>query len=501
MEYSPHFGKSIIINRPTVIGEVVNLEPLHRILLTGIFKFYVFDNLIPNDVLFDFLVKTKPTLIKIKGAIHYNNKDLNIYVSINDDYLFSDDWYYVLADILDNMLQSLKMKMYELHESKHEMDILYTGIVEMLNSSRYMNTYRFEQLKNMHESLLNKIINELDGRIYMTKSHVVDMSTTISLLDRIDAQFSSQEQLTESKEFDIIDQNLNEASKTLKLDLKAIRRLHKDKSNKFVLPLYENDKDDLEKFNKLVEQPFNFLSYNGAMFSVNLFSVITKSTNNSKNRYQDLWNSNKIVYNNVVDKIKEKQKIITDRIIKINKVSNKLSLQVNEMKDNFIVRSEKYKNPKILRFIASRTESNIKTIRIAQSVAHRKIEVLRGKRLLNNPKQFFNRALRLYLGKTGNDIIQDFETLKIETTYEYCRAIEYLFFLINIIENRKDKFRSPMLPIIKRNDLPIGFEHSKLLKVIAGHMFIHTVSLHTKEKRALKKPVSFPSLPKDDEVY
>lgn len=311
----------------------------------------------------------------------------------------------------------------------------------------------------------------------MFNSSVIDMSDTTDLLDKIQKYLDHDKIVDEEEDFDKIDKYLFEAKYTLKLNLKTIRILDKEKSNKFVLPLYSPT--DIEKFNKLINQPFNFLVYNDSIFSVNLFTTIEDSWDQEKkqSKWQKLFEECFLNYKNTKLDIDRKKKLILNRQIKIGEVYDKLGKQIEDMKNQFIERSKKYNNPKILRFMASRTETNIKIIRDAEKIAKRKIEALRNKKLTTDPSLFFERAVKLYLGKTGKDIIKDLHVLGYTSPEDYKMAIDYLFFLLSLIEYRKEKYISPIIPILAYDDFKFGYDKTEILKVLTGHMFIHTVTV------------------------
>lgn len=308
-------------------------------------------------------------------------------------------------------------------------------------------------------------------------SSVIDMSDTTDLLYKIQKYLDHDKIIDEQESFDKIDKYLSEAKHTLKLNLKTIRTLDKEKSNKFVLPLYSPR--DIDTFNKLINQPFNFLVYNDSIFSVNLFTTTEDSWDQEKkqSKWQKLFEECFLNYKNVKLDIDRKKKLIVNRRIKIGEVYDKLGKQIEDMKKQFIERSKKYNNPKILRFMASRTETNIKIIRDAEKIAKRKIEALRNKKLTTNPSLFFERAVKLYLGKTGKDIIKDLHVLGYTSPEDYKIAIDYLFFLLSLIEYRKEKYISPIIPILAYDDFKFGYDKTEILKVLTGHMFIHTVTV------------------------
>ena len=296
----------------------------------------------------------------------------------------------------------------------------------------------------------------------------------------------------DEEEFERISKYINEGAATLRLNREAIKRMPKSKSNKFILPLDANKVEDLEKFMHLTKQPFSFLNYNGAQFSVNLnvsISVMMYDVE-SESKWLDFVSTSikGIEYAKHIIETK-KQKII-ERQKRIGKAYHKLSDQIVYLKKQLEKKANRFPNATYTKFIASRTASNIKTVREAEEYSKRQLEVLKNKRLISNPSAFFTRAVTLFLGETGEDIIHDLEQLGYTNRDDYTLAIRYLYFMLRKV-NRDDDYVSPIIAIMDSDDFNNGFEKSPILKVIAGHMFVHTVSIVKDYKEPETNTVKF----------
>lgn len=506
--YHPHFNP-IKIDYPTIIGGVTDYSPFYKLAQSRIFRFYLSDRFnhqyqqIPNNQLIEYIRHAGFDLMLIEGLVSYNNEQFGVKIQVDSDTLKNDESQIEsMLYILNKLIIQLKLGMYEKHPAKQELDAINTHMHTMIHSVN-VGGYgtEFDYLRERLSQLSHQVEKDLE-RIIMD-NYAQDKFRTVNPFAKSDSDFIIEKPIveesmkptkSEEEEFADIDKYLTDASKTLKLNLRAIRTLHKAKSDKFVLPLYASDPKDVVKFTDLTEKPFNFLSYNGAMFSCDLISSLRETWLDTADQsmWQSLWNERIHNYTKVKRDINVKRDNIATRQKKLGKVYNKLGKQIDAMKEQFIQRSEKYKNPKILRFMAGRTESNIKTIRAAERLAKRKIDILQSKKLTSRPIMFFERAVTLYLGKTGEDIIQDLFTLGYTSMEDHKLAIEYLFFLLRLIEERTDKFTSPVLPILSDKEFEFGFEKPEILKVLAGHMFIHTVTLSKKQPKVreiVKKPI------------
>jgi hypothetical protein len=390
----------------------------------------------------------------------------------------------ILMDAMSRLIQGLKLEIYKQTHYKEILDEAFTKQQNMLHSTNFDAGY-FEMVRHHLESCPKKAEEDIE-RIFMS----IEWGEHAPVRNpRLYGMKSKEEKMIEEeKEFADIEKQLDEASKTLKLTISAIRRLHREKSDKFVLPLYS---DDYKKFQDLTKQPFNFLSYNGAMFSVDLESKTSDlwDDNTNKSIFQDLWNQRINHYDSVKAKIKNKKDIIKDRQKKIGKAYTKLGKQIDVLKANFEERASKFQNDNYLSFLAMRTSNNIKKIREAEAEAKRKIDILRNKKLTSNPEAFFKRAVTLFLGQTGRDILKDFETLGYGVSSDGAKlAISYLYFLMEIIEKREEKFTAPILTVLSDNEFEFGFKNEKMLKIMAAHMFIHTVTLRKGTVKRKTKP-------------
>ena len=287
-------------------------------------------------------------------------------------------------------------------------------------------------------------------------------------------------EIDEEKEFKDIEEYLKKSSKTFKLNRISIKNLPKSISNKFVLSLNSSNEEDLERFKKLIHQPFSFLEYNGAKFSI-IFHIPSKSVLDDiqqKLQIDNLIDSslgiNLSLFFSIQKKLKLRQIRRNKKILKLNRIDNKLEKHANYLKKEFEKKVKKYGNDKYCRFISMRTIDNLTKIRESQKLAKAKIDVLRNKKLYTDPQTFFKRMLKLFLGETGSDIINDLETLGYTNRSDAEIGIEYLLFLLNIIDKNKN-FNLPILSIVNTENFNKAYEKVDILKVLAGHMFVHII--------------------------
>jgi len=279
------------------------------------------------------------------------------------------------------------------------------------------------------------------------------------------------EEITKLKEpeFDM-ETHINYGEKTLRLNRVNLKSLGKEATNKFVLPLDSSKEEDLKKFEHLTKQPFSFLEYNKARFSVSLIDkngVITGDDyTNTVNAYIELASFH--------EKLKNKRTETKKRLKKLKKAVELLRNEIQALKDAFERKSKNFNNKKYLKFIASRTTSNIKKMRIAEDICVRRIEALEHNRLINEPINFFERASKLYLGETGKDIIKDIKTLNYSSEKTYFKAIGYLFFLLDFLNKNQNKDMSAPLLSFINNEKTNTIKYPRIFKVMTGHMFIHT---------------------------
>lgn len=283
---------------------------------------------------------------------------------------------------------------------------------------------------------------------------------------------------TEEEQFENMEEHFARSSKTFKLSRKAIKALPKKISNKFILPLSMDKESDIEKFNNLKEQPFSFLEYNGAKFSIDLQANTANSWDETSDQllWADLISERIQAHEKVLKSMNDRRTKRIKKMQKLNKIYNQLDTHIDYLKNQFTKKTEKYGNDKYIRFIGTRTVSNIKKIRESQTLAKTKLFALKNKRLYNDPKTFFDRMLKLFLGQTGIDIRNDLDTLQYTTRKDSEIGIQFLLFLLSIVENHKE-FTTPILPILSTEEFNIGFENTDMLKVMAGHMFINTITI------------------------
>ena len=400
------------------------------------------------------------------------------------------------------LVQKMKHDLYNKSPYKEELDTLYTNQQNMLRSVNGVGNTYFEYTRD-RISYIEKEMNSNFERIIMggdgsaanfdseTNIKVADemLSTQISAgLDPLpsDEEMEKDRQARieeEEQEFHDVEEHLVRSSKTLKLSRIAIKNLPKSISDKFVLPMDMGKEGDFDRFNELKQQPFSFLEYNGAKFSINLSANTDNAWDKMNDQlvWADIITERLREFGNISNDMERRKIHRVEKMKKLNKVDTKLEKHIVYLKEEFEKKSEKFGNDKYINFLGSRTVSNIKKIRDSQEVAKRKLNSLKNKRLYNDPKAFFKRMIKLYLGETGRDILKDLKALGYTGKKDAQMAIEYFLFLLNIVESSKE-FTSPVLPLVSSKEFNVGFEEVDMMKVMCGHMFIHTITI-TKERK------------------
>jgi len=370
----------------------------------------------------------------------------------------------VFHNKIADLVCDIKHHIYNIHPTKKDIDLLK----KELENIEFNDIIKKDQIKEKIFLLEIELEKELDN-IIMRRFYE-------EFKDEIDPPPTPAEQQAEEEVFEEVEQRLEHARKTFKLNLRAIRHLDKATSDKFVLPLTESDKD-VEKWNQLTTKPFGFLAYNGAKFSINLTKFRSDNVFFVDAAEKEFFTKKFDQYTEVKDSIEAKREHYKNMVKKLSKASKTLSLQVDALKVQFEEKAKKHKQPKLLKFIAERTKTNIATIREAEDLVNRRIKALKNKCLTKKPTKFFKRAVRLFLGKTGDDILIDMKKVGLTSKEDYLLAIEYLYFLKMVLEKRKDQFTPPIVIITDCDDFDTGFKNSKLLKILTGHMFIHTITI------------------------
>jgi len=465
---------------------------------------------IHNNLVMDYIIHShKYGMLTVEGKVKYDKEYLGITLQVppyNDGVGVEE----FLFDILYELKRHLKKAIYDLSPFKEDIDIMYNNLLGNINSTNF-NGAHHEYFSKALEQMDNKANKELERTImdmveakmggygngnWNTKNKdkelkgadmPIEMDDTIQILGEIKEAIEEPVQKTaeeieaeEEAEYQRIDTMIRNGANTLRLNRKTIKKLPKTISNKFVLPLEASKKDDIDKFIHLTKQPFSFLNYNDSMFSVNLNTGLHTMWDEDKD--ESAWNSlaqeSHRALNSVATRIISKKDKITERRKKLHKANNKLDEQVTYLKEQFELKADKFQHSSYVKFIATRTANNIQTIREAQSYSKRVEKALKNKRLIKDPNAFFNRALKLYLGKSGEDIINDLETLGLTSRTDVEHGIKYLLFLLKLVEKREDELISPIITITDIAELGVGFEISEMVKVMAGHMFVHTVTIH-----------------------
>ena len=489
--YSLSGGQQDVIRHTTVIGGVTDYSPLYRLINLPFFSFSIVsynNSYIPidNSKVIEIMhrnIRDDNITLNIRLEIEYKGERLRLETKKPLQYLCDNQ--YGLEDYLFHVMLTMKVQMkqtmFNSSDFKETADIMYSRLMDNVQSGN-MNPQLHTDLTNMLNQIDLNANNELEG-YFMTKDTVrngpLDMSDTTETLHQIKEKLDEQTIQTEAEEYEKLEKYIDEGVNTLRLNRQTIKKLPKSKSNKFVLPLEIGKDGDSDKFYHLIKQPFSFLTYNNALFSVNINTGIDGMWDdfNDSNVWDSLSKERQQELKSVETRIASKKQKINDRRKRLNKANNKLDDQIDYLKEQFEKKADKFKHSSYVTFIAARTTNNINTIREAQSYSKRVEKALKNKRLTSNPIAFFDRALTLFLGETGEDIIQDLETLGYTSKSDAELGIKYLFFLLKLVGRRDDELISPLITITDLETFGVGYEKPEMIKVMAGHLFIHTVTI------------------------
>jgi hypothetical protein len=484
VEYHPQFW-SEQIHTPMVLGAEPDFTQYYTWLGSGKFSFFAIQRFsgthhqLPAREIHKYILYDNFDEILCSLETNYQKERFKVNVKVTNDIIVSrteEQTIEFVFEIMYRLVQEMKLGIYKKSHYKNQLDDLYTAQQNMLRSVNIAGS-EFEYIREKID-ILNKQMNAEFERIIM----FVEGGETVTQSLR---DFHSHEQeplealeetIDEEQEFANIESHLERTSKTLKLSRVAIKNLPKSVSNKFVLPLDAMKEGDLDKFKGLIQQPFSFLEYNGSKFSID-FTIPPKDGQG----YMDSQHNTALKeyfrqYQSIVTDMERRKKLRNDRMIKLNKVCNKLDEQVDYLKAEFEKKVERYGNDKYLKFVGSRTVNNLTKIREAQKTARTKIFTLKNKKLYTDPKAFFKRMLKLYLGETGKDILKDLKALGYTGKKDAEIGIEYFLFLLSVVEGNSG-YNSPVLPLVDNKTFNKGYDEIDMIKVIAGHMFIHTVSI------------------------
>lgn len=317
----------------------------------------------------------------------------------------------------------------------------------------------------------------------------------------------------DGNDFDEIESSLELAKFSFRHDLKSLKKLSRANLDKFVLPLDGREKEQRQKFQELSKQPFSFLEYNGSRFVPSIFMT--------QNQFIDFSGiADPFSYPYYFDRVGEQNKIFTDvktdmrrkleyyrsQLTKLHDVKIETTLEKDRMKEQFLEIARKFKNSNYINFAGSRAVENIEKMNKAINILDHKIDILRKKRLRVNPAGFAKRAIRLYFGKTGSDIVEDITTLGLKQTLyvnEFLLNSAHMF--LRLIDQNKDSnwmYKTPALVILDNevlfknggNVYGSVFRHigcnsetvRNILQIFAGHLFFRTVVV-TDEDTITKK--------------
>ena len=494
MEFIPSFQLDSI-QSSSIIGVETDYTPLYEMINLDCFSFhfnYHTSNELVKSRVLEF-IQTNHHQLNIIMSVDFNNKiyncqyqaDLSM-LSFNHD---KDYTYIFLYDILSRLYIQMKYNIYNLSIFKIDLDRIYNNLSNQDTVSNI--DYIIEHQAVMKELLLNELketeqsISLKLDEIIKGKKMPIEMDNTIETLNEIKEAVSPD--TTEEDEYQRISDYIDERVTTLRLTRKTIKHLPKSKSNKFVLPLVAKHAEDLDKFVHLTTQPFSFLHYNKAQFSVDLKAPYTSKVSgstlsNSLDDWKQVIQNEKQNFSTIDNIVQTKIEKINTRRKRLNKVNNKLDTHIDYLKEQFEQKSKKFQNNTYIKFLGTRTIQNIEIIREAQDYSKRVENALKNKRLITRPIRFFERAATLFLGETGVDIIHDLESLGYTNREDSMLALKYLLLVLKVIKMDEDNYTAPIMVIMDLSKDKRGYEKSEILKVIAGHCFVHTISIGKKVK-------------------
>lgn len=480
VEYQPHFWSNIIY-QPQILGADPDHSQYYTWLRSGVFSFTSIQRFsnqfhkIPYDMIDQFLLYVTFDEIIVTLQTSYNGEKYKVEFKVTNDIIISRDRNKIIEfifDIMYKLVQATKMELYKKSHYKEELDTLRTAQHNILISASGIASDQFDYIRKRIDKLDKEMNFEFERKIMFVEDR---KSVTQSLRDfTAETPLEALPEKSEEETFQEIEDRLNRTAKTLKLNRIAVKNLPKSISDKFILPLDASVEADFERFKGLISQPFSFLDYNGAKFSINLKLKKMKGSFIEKNQTSLIEYLRQ--FQNIKTDLERKEKYDKERIKKLKNVFKALEEHITQLKSDFEAKNKKFGNQSYLQFVGSRTINNIKKLREAQEMLNKKISVLENKKFYTDKKQFFKRMLKLYLGESGTDILNDLKNIG-QTNKEVSEiGIVYFLFLLSIIEGNKG-YNSPVLPIIDQNDFDKGYTNTDVLRIMAGHMFIHTISI------------------------
>lgn len=487
--YTPHF-KEIQLERSSIIGAVPNFEPLIRLVNSKNLKFYSkfhheMDSFsVPNNHILEHLRLGSYNTIQIKMEIDFKGKKYAVHQQIDLEQLYRKlvtEAFDIFYELLLNMKRQLKLVLFDLYKNKETLDRIYKQMEEAITSG---DAPKFTMCRDLIEQLEKEMNTEFEGYFMDTFKPVETVGLGALPIEKTREELEAEFE----QEFKEVEERLKLGATKLKLTRKSIKTLSKKVSNKFVLPLNASNPDDCDKFYTLTDKPFSFLEYNDAMFSVDLTTDVFEMWDSEKDQsvWFDLATKRREEFKDSSDFYMQKYRYFQNKIKQYEKVKIELNNEITYLKSQFKDKAAKFNNSNYIVFLTNRTASNIEKVRKAEEIINIKLNGMKNKKMVNDPLGFFNRMIRLYFGDTGIDMLHDLNKLGLNTLSNSTFAVKCILFLLSVLEYRTEKYKAPIIIISKKDNRGVDTEDFKdieILKVLAGHMFIHTVTIINKEDK------------------
>lgn len=486
--YTPHFTETHL-ERSSIIGAVPNFDPLIRLVNSKNLKFYSkfhheMDSFsVPNNHILEHLRLGSYNTLQIKMEIDFKGKKYAVHQQIDSEQLYRKlvtEAFDIFYEMLLAMKHQLKLVLFDLYKHKETFDRIYTQMDEALRTSDIRTFTHCRTVLNQLEEEMN---SEFEGYFMDTFKKPIE---TVGLVSLPEEKTKEELEAEFEREYKEIEERLKIGATKLRLTRRSIKSLSRRVSNKFVLPLDIADDGALEKFKTLTDKPFSFLEYNDAMFSVDLTTGVYDTWDDVKDQsmWFDLATKRRGEFKEASDHFMQKTRFFQNKIKQYVKVKAELVKEIDYLKSQFKNKADKFNNGKYLVFLSGRITSNIEKIRKAETIIDKKLNGMRNKKMVSDPLAFFNRMIKLYFGESGEDMLNDLNVLGLNTLSNASFSIKCIIFLLSVMD-REDKFKAPVIVISqkdKKEDEPNEYGDIEILKVLAGHMFVHTVTI-VKERR------------------
>ena len=172
VEYHPHFWSEKIYT-PMVLGAEPNYTQYYKWLYSGVFSFFhselisTLRNELPARDIHKYMLQLNGEITTI-ARCKYENKSLQVMLKVNCDIISNkeDEAIEITFEMMYQLVQKLKIGMYEESSHKNELDELYTRQQNLLRSVNGPVGSEFDYIRDRIETLSHRINFEFE-RIIM----------------------------------------------------------------------------------------------------------------------------------------------------------------------------------------------------------------------------------------------------------------------------------------------------------------------------------------------